>query len=74
MRPAVLQHEILPLLQGGWRAIPEERMLQHHQLVRRKQSLFAGKVDIEFRIDLVEVMKRNPSQVTHGVSQSSIDR
>ena len=63
VRPAVREHEVLPLLHERRRAVPVERVLPHDHIVRRSSCLLARHVDVEVGIALVQVVH---GHVGHG--------
>ena len=54
--PAMLEDEVLPLLQQRRRAVPEEGVLENDDVVGDEQRLLARHVDVEIGICLVEVV------------------
>ena len=57
--PAALQHDIEPFFEQRWAAIPVGRVLKYDDIVLTQKFLLRLHVDIEIRIGLIEVMKRD---------------
>ena len=73
IRPAMLQHQVHPLLQDRRRAVPEEGVLQDDDIVTHEQLLLALDVDVEVRISLVKIVKLHTLETSYGLHQCAVD-
>ena len=52
----MLKHQVLPFLEDCRGAVPEERVLEHDNVMFEQQLLLAQHVDVLFRVLLVQVV------------------
>ena len=70
--PTVLEDQVLPLLDEGRRAVPEERVLADDDVVGEQQILLAPDVDVEVRVGLVEVVDVYPLDRARRLEQGAV--
>lgn len=69
---AVLQDQILPLLQQSRSVAPIERVLQNDDVMGEQGLLLVGNIDVEVGIFLTEVVKRHARHVVDGLNHAQI--
>ena len=69
---SVLEHEIQPLFQQRWTAVPIERVLEHDDVVFQKQSLFLRHVYVEVGVMLIEIAEGEGIRLLHRFDQKTV--
>jgi hypothetical protein len=70
--PVVLENKVLPLLQDGRRAVPEERVLKNDYFVSNQEFLFSGHVDPEVWVGLKKIVEGDSFHGSDGLDQYSV--
>ena len=70
---AVFENEVLPFLENRRRRIPEQRELQHDDVVIEQSLLFSLDVDVEARIVLVKIHVCNAVDLSGRLAHVAID-
>ena len=71
--PAVLEHQVLPLLQDRRARVPVERVLEDDDVVLLEQTLLPRDVDVEVRVRLVEIVHDHPVEAAHLLRKAGRD-
>ena len=71
--PAVFQHQVLPFLEDGRRAVPVKGVLEDDEVVFGEQLLLALDVDEEVGIGLVQIVEGDAGQVPDFADEAHVD-